>query len=65
MQAYSRLIHPYLRLKYIKRQIKKHMLRDVKNPAIFRNILLQPYSDIFSTLQVIIREIKACSEPVF
>ena len=47
MQAYSRLIHPYLRLKHIKRQIKKHMLRDVKNPAIFRNILLQPYSDIF------------------
>ena len=47
MQAYSRLIHPYLRLKHIKRQIKKHMLRDFKNPAMFRNILLQPYSDIF------------------
>ena len=47
IQAYWRLIHPYLRLKHIKRHIKSHMLRDVKNPGIFRNILVQSYSDIF------------------
>ena len=28
------------------------MLRDIKNPSIFRNILLQPYSGIFRTLQI-------------
>ena len=39
------------------------MLRYIKNPSIFGNILLQPYLDVFSTLHIIFRQIHGYLEP--
>ena len=47
IQTYSRLIQPYLVL-----------LRHIKNPGLFRNILLQPDSCLFQTPYIIFREIQ-------
>ena len=48
----SRLIQPCI-----------FLLRHFKNPNIFRNILLQPYSNIFCTLRTVFRQIQGYLEP--